>query len=129
MTFMAVLVAFLAPLGLTIKITNRKEEALLVHFSSMASKPIIIHWIRTGFQLNKNSCLAPYYKQFSKLIGLIPISFGRAFGPTVLTKLVLILHFLFLFPRKAVYNTIYSRTNILQQNKQILCNFNNPNLQ
>ena len=98
MTFMVVLVAFLAALGLTIKITKRKEEALLMHFYSMALKPINIRWFRTGFQQYLKIMYISNYKQFStnikiKFIRLIPISFNRAIGPTGLTKLVLILYF------------------------------------
>ena len=33
--------------------------------SSMASKPITIRWIRTGFSQTEKSCIASNYRQFS----------------------------------------------------------------
>ena len=42
------------------------SNALL--FSRMASKPIIIHWIRQVLSLTEKSCIASYFRQFQRSI-------------------------------------------------------------
>ena len=77
----------------------------------MALKLIIIRWIRTGSQPNLkimyNIVLQTiFHKHSNKNIRLIPVLLAKAFAPSGLTKLVLILLSFILYSRKAVYNTI-----------------------
>ena len=58
----------------------------------MGSKPINIHWIRTGSQLHeKKSCIGSNYRQFAinikiLIIKLIPLLLARVFGLTGANK-------------------------------------------
>ena len=66
------------------------------NISSMGSKPIIIRLIRNGSRPYWKSCIASYYRQRStnikrKIMKLKPVMLSRAFGPSRLTKKVLLL--------------------------------------
>ena len=76
----------------------RKYGILWKIFSSMALKPINIRWIKIGIRQYWKSCIASYYRQFFKnikikIIKSILLLLARAFGPSGITKLVLISHF------------------------------------
>ena len=83
-----------------------------IFFSSLASKPINISWIRTGsVSHTEKSCIALYYRQFStnNKHNINSHQAGPLDPQNWLTKLDLIQYFLFNFyyPRKAVYNTMH----------------------
>ena len=62
----------------------------------IASKPINIRWIRTGSNYTEKSCSivlqAIFHEYFLKIKKIIPYLLALAFGPSGLTKLVLIFY-------------------------------------
>ncbi len=76
-------------------------------FSSMASKPIDICWIKTGFlAILKKSCIVWYYRQFSTNIKKKNHKINTSF--VSFRPLGANIFFSFWYPRKAVASTINS---------------------
>ena len=84
----------------------------------MASNLINIYWIRTCLNNTEKSYIASYCRPFFtnikiKIIKLIPVMLDRKFGPSTLTKLVLIFRFFILISAETCLEydamNIYSR--------------------